>query len=127
MKLLKYVKEFKFSATLGFLFKIFEAALELCVPVVMASVIDKGIAYKDTNYILKCGLVLIGLAVFGYLFALVCQWYASLTSQSVGTQLRKDMYHQINKYDGREVQVGHSYLGYIDNSRISSSWCKEVK
>ena len=115
MKLLKYVKEFKFSATLGFLFKIFEAALELCVPVVMASVIDKGIAYKDTNYILKCGLVLIGLAVFGYLFALVCQWYASLTSQSVGTQLRKDMYHQINKYDGREVQVGHSYLGYIDN------------
>ena len=57
MKLLKYVKEFKFSATLGFLFKIFEAALELCVPVVMASVIDKGIAYKDTNYILKCGLV----------------------------------------------------------------------
>ena len=77
MKLLKYVKEFKFSATLGFLFKIFEAALELCVPVVMASVIDKGIAYKDTNYILKCGLVLIGLAVFGYLFALVRQWYAS--------------------------------------------------
>ena len=34
---------------------------------------------------------------------------------------------QINKYDGLEVQVGHSYLGYIDNSRISSSWCKEVK
>ncbi|MDU2490687.1 MAG: hypothetical protein E7D27_08870 [Clostridium celatum] len=34
---------------------------------------------------------------------------------------------QINKYDGREVKVGHSYLGYIDNSRISSSWCKEVK
>ena len=105
MKLLKYVKEFKFSATLGFLFKIFEAALELCVPVVMASVIDKGIAYKDTNYILKCGLVLIGLAVFGYLFALVCQWYASLTSQSVGTQLRKDMYHQINKYDDANLDA----------------------
>ena len=105
MKLLKYVKEFKFSATLGFLFKIFEAALELCVPVVMASVIDKGIAYKDTNYILKCGLVLIGLAVFGYLSALVCQWYASLTSQSVGTQLRKDMYHQINKYDDANLDA----------------------
>lgn len=34
---------------------------------------------------------------------------------------------QINKYDGKEVKVGHSYLGYIDSSRISSSWCKEVK
>lgn len=99
MKLLKYVKEYKISATLGFIFKILEAALELCVPVVMASVIDKGIGGNNTNYILKCGLVLIGLAVFGYLFALVCQWYASVTSQSVGTELRKDMYHQINKFD----------------------------
>ncbi len=34
---------------------------------------------------------------------------------------------QIDQYDGLEVQVGHSYLGYINNSRISSSWCKEVK
>lgn len=34
---------------------------------------------------------------------------------------------QIDKYDGLEVQVGHSYLGYISNSRISSSWCKEVE
>lgn len=33
---------------------------------------------------------------------------------------------EIDKYDGLEVQVGHSYLGYINNSRISSSWCKEV-
>lgn len=99
VKLLKYVKEYKYSASLGFIFKIFEAALELCVPVVMASVIDKGIGHHNTNYILKCGLVLIGLALCGYLFALVCQWYASKTSQSVGTALRKDMYHQINQYD----------------------------
>lgn len=35
--------------------------------------------------------------------------------------------NQIDQYDGLEVQVGHSYLGYINNSRISSSWCKEVK
>ena len=34
---------------------------------------------------------------------------------------------QIEQYDGLEVQVAHSYLGYINNSRISSSWCKEVK
>ena len=105
MKLLKYAKEYKFSATIGFLFKIFEAVLELCVPVVMASVIDKGIGNNDPSYILKCGLVLIGLAVFGYLFALVCQWYASLTSQSVGTQLRKDMYHQINTYDDANLDT----------------------
>ena len=47
-----------------------------------------------------------------------------LSSDERVEKLNKD---QINQYDGREVQVGHSYLGYIDNSRISSSWCKEVK
>ena len=47
-----------------------------------------------------------------------------LSSDERVEKLNKD---QINKYDWREVQVGHSYLGYIDNSRISSSWCKEVK
>ena len=47
-----------------------------------------------------------------------------LSSDERVEKLNKD---QINKYDGREVQVGHSHLGYIDNSRISSSWCKEVK
>ena len=47
-----------------------------------------------------------------------------LSSDERVEKLNKD---QINKYDGREVHVGHSYLCYIDNSRISSSWCKEVK
>ena len=67
------------------------------------SIIDQGIQYHDTNYIIKCGFVLIALAVFGYLFALVCQWYASKTSQSVGTALRKDMYHQINQFDDKNL------------------------
>lgn len=105
MKLMKYIKEYKFSAIAGFMFKIFEAALELCVPLVMASIIDQGIQYHDKNYIIKCGFVLIVLAVFGYLFALICQWYASKTSQSVGTALRKDMYHQINQFDDKNFDT----------------------
>lgn len=99
MKLMKYVKEYRFPAIIGFIFKIAEAALELMVPLVMADIIDVGINNNDQNYILIKGLVLISLAVAGYLFALVCQYYASVTSQSVGTKLREDMYHQINRYD----------------------------
>lgn len=99
MKLMKYIKEYRISATIGFIFKIAEAALELMVPLVMADIIDIGVKNKDQNYILIRGLVLVGLAIVGYLFALVCQYYASVTSQSVGTRLREDMYHQINCYD----------------------------
>lgn len=87
------------------MFKIFEAVLELCVPLVMASVIDQGIKNQDRHYIIICGLILLALAGFGYLFALVCQWYASKTSQSVGTALRKDMYHQINCYDDANLDA----------------------
>lgn len=99
MKLLKYVKEYRFPAIIGFVFKIAEAALELMVPLVMADIIDVGIKNNDQNYILVRGLILVGLAIAGYLFALVCQYYASVTSQGVGTKLREDMYHQINRYD----------------------------
>ncbi|WP_279001729.1 ABC transporter ATP-binding protein [Thomasclavelia cocleata] len=99
MKLLKYIKEYRFSAIIGFVFKIAEAALELMVPLVMADIIDIGIKTNDKNYILMKGLTLVGLAIAGYLFALVCQYYASVTSQGVGTKLREDMYHQINRYD----------------------------
>ena len=105
MKLLKYIKDYKWSATAGFMFKIFEAVLELCVPLVMASVIDQGIKNQDRHYIIICGVILLALAGFGYLFALVCQWYASKTSQSVGTALRKDMYHQINCYDDANLDA----------------------
>lgn len=103
MKLAKYIKEYRFSAIIGFVFKIAEAALELMVPLVMADIIDVGIKNNDQNYILTKGLVLVGLAIAGYLFALVCQYYASVTSQSVGTKLREDMYHQINRYDHRNL------------------------
>lgn len=33
---------------------------------------------------------------------------------------------QIKEFDGMKVKVAHSYLGYIKDSRISSSWCKEA-
>ena len=99
MKLLKYIKDYRFPAIGGFVSKIAEAALELLVPLVMADIIDVGIANNDQNYILSRGLILVALAVIGYLFALICQYYASVTSQSVGTKLREDMYHQINRYD----------------------------
>lgn len=103
MKLLKYIKSYWLPAIIGFIFKIAEAFLELMVPLVMADIIDIGIKNNDKNYILIKGAILVGLAGGGYLFALVCQYYASVTSQSVGTELRNDMYHKINNYDHRNL------------------------
>lgn len=103
MKLIKYIKQYSFQAIAGFFFKILEAFLELLVPIVVASIIDVGVASKDLNFIYTRGLMLVGLAVCGYLSALVCQWYASKVSQLVGTTLRKDMYEKINNMDDKTI------------------------
>ena len=71
MKLLKYIKDYRFPAIGGFVSKIAEAALELLVPLVMADIIDVGIANNDQNYILSRGLILVALAVIVGVLAFV--------------------------------------------------------
>ncbi len=95
----KYIKPYRFQAMIGFLFKMIEAFFELLVPLVVARIIDDGIAYQDQPYIFKMGAILFLLAIVGYGCALVCQYFASKTSQGVGTYLRNDLFKAINAYD----------------------------
>ena len=96
LKLARYLKSFKLHVTLGPLCKLTEAIFELIVPLVMADIIDVGIAGEDSGYILRHGITLIVLSVCGLLFALICQYMASAASQGVGTMLRRDLYAHIN-------------------------------
>ena len=54
----KYVKPYRRQAVIGFIFKMTEAFFELLVPLVVADIIDQGIAYNDINYIWKMGILL---------------------------------------------------------------------
>ena len=64
-KLLTYLKNYKKESVLGPLFKLLEASFELFVPLVMASIIDKGIARQDTPHVLWMGALLVLLGVVG--------------------------------------------------------------
>lgn len=77
---------------LGPLFKLLEAVLELLVPLVMANIIDVGIRNGDTAYILRNGLIMLLLAVFGAGAAMVCQYYAAVAAGHFGRGLRKQVY-----------------------------------
>ena len=66
--ILKYLEELKKECVLAPLFKMLEALFELFVPLVVASIIDRGIGQQDTAYIVKMCLMLLGLAIIG----LVC-------------------------------------------------------
>ena len=73
LKLVKYLKKYRKNVILGPIFKLTEAVFELIVPLVMAKIIDVGIANKDSGYIWKMGGVLVLLGVCGLGFALICQ------------------------------------------------------
>ena len=102
-RLARYLKYYKLHVILGPVFKLTEAIFELIVPLVMAEIIDVGIANGDSGYILQHGITLIILAVCGLSFALVCQYVASVASQGVGTRLRADLYAHINTLSYKEL------------------------
>ena len=104
-KLLQYMKPFKREFILGPFFKLIEAVLELFIPIVMAKIIDTGIYNKDITYIFKMGGVLLLLGAVGLAFALVCQYYASLASQGIGTNLRDSLFKHINSLSHRELDT----------------------
>lgn len=102
-RLARYLKQFLPNVTIGPICKLTEAIFELIVPLVMANIIDVGIANGDTAYIKRNGLILVLLAALGLSCALVCQYMASVASQGVGTRLRSDLYRHINTLSHKEL------------------------
>ena len=110
-KLLKYLRNYKKELFFGPLFKLLEAIFELLVPMVMAKIIDKGIANGDNAYIFKMSGLIVLLGVCGLGFALTCQYLAARCAYGFGTELREAMYRHINSlsYSGID-KIGASSL-----------------
>ncbi len=102
-RLKKYLKNYKKELILGPFFKLLEAIFELIVPLVMAKIIDDGIAKGDKEYILQMSAVIIILGVCGLGFALTCQYFAARCAYGFGTELRDDLYKHVNKFSHGEI------------------------
>ncbi|MDV4152571.1 ABC transporter ATP-binding protein [Clostridium sp. AL.422] len=103
LKLIYFMKDYKKEAIIGPIFKLIEAILELFIPIVMAKIIDIGVANKDIYYVFKMGGILVLLGATGLAFALVCQYYASIASQGAGTSIRSKLYKHINNLSHNEI------------------------
>ncbi len=111
LKLFRYLKNYKLESVVGPLFKLIEACFELAVPIVMAKIIDVGIAQSDKSYIIKMGGILILLGVLGLACSLTAQYFAAKAALGFGTELRRDLYHHINTLSHSEIdKVGTSTL-----------------
>ena len=93
--LLGYLKEFKKESILAPLFKMLEAIFELLVPLVMASVIDVGIARQDPAYIMKMCVVLVLLGVTGLAFSITAQYFAAKAAIYTAAGMRRDLFAKI--------------------------------
>lgn len=94
-KLLVFLKDYKKESVLAPLFKLLEAFFELFVPLVMASIIDRGISNSDTGYIAKMGLCLLLLAVVGLISSVTAQFFAAKAAVGFSTKLRQALFEHI--------------------------------
>ena len=104
-KLLIYLKDYKKESVLGPLFKLLEAPFELIVPLVMAAIIDTGVATGDKSYIMKMCMVLVLLAVIGLTCSVTAQYFAAKAAVGFATKLRHALFAHIESLSFTEMDT----------------------
>lgn len=102
-KLLHFLRPYKKQVILGPLFKLLEAIFELMIPTLMVFVIDNGVKNANVSYILKIGGIMFVIAILGVMSAFVCQYFASIVSQGVGTELRNTLFDKVGTLSHNEL------------------------
>lgn len=109
--LLQYLKDYKKESILGPLFKLLEASFELFVPLVMAAIIDTGIANEDRGYIVKMCLVMVALGVIGLICSVTAQYFAAKAAVGFSTKLRHALFAHIQSLSFSEMDdIGTSTM-----------------
>ncbi len=103
--LVKYLRNYKKETVLSPLFKLLEATFELFVPLVMASIIDKGIGNGDKGYIFKMCLVLVVLGVIGLVCSITAQFFAAKAAVGFAAKLRYALYDHIQSLSFSEIDT----------------------
>lgn len=103
-KLLPYMKKYKVAAFLSIGFAVLEAMFELLIPLVMAKVVDVGIANGDAAYTIKMGLLMITIALISLGCGLALAKYAAIAGQGLGAELRSAQYKKIQTYSFKNIE-----------------------
>ena len=104
-KLKPYLKPYLKETILAPLFKLFEAILELFVPLIMAVIIDKGIGNKDTALILQQGAILIGLGMVGVAVSITAQYFAAKVATGFTADVRQALFAKIQYFSFSQLDA----------------------
>ena len=94
-QLLKYLSDYKKESIFGPLFKLLEASFELLVPLVVAAIIDQGIANGDRGVTVKMCLLLLLLGVVGLISSVTAQYFAAKAAVGFAAKVRKVLFAHI--------------------------------
>ena len=109
--LLVYLKKYRKESILAPLFKMLEASFELLVPLVMAAVIDVGIAERDSAYIVRMCLLLIALGLIGLVCSITAQYFSAKAAAGFGAGARHALFAHIQSFSFTEMDtIGTSTL-----------------
>ena len=109
--LLVYLKKYRKESILAPLFKMLEASFELLVPLVMAAVIDVGIAERDSAYIVRMCLLLIALGLIGLVCSITAQYFSAKAAAGFGAGVRHALFAHIQSFSFTEMDtIGTSTL-----------------
>ena len=97
-RLSKCIREFTLHSLLSPLFVTLEVILEVFIPTIMASIIDKGIAANDSAHIIKTGILLVVIALLSLTCGTLSGKYAAIASAGFAKNLRKDMYEKVQTF-----------------------------
>ena len=100
-----YLKPYLKETILAPLFKLFEAILELFVPLIMAVIIDKGIGNKDTTLILHQGAILIGLGILGVVVSITAQYFAAKAATGFTADVRQALFSKIQYFSFSQLDA----------------------
>ena len=103
--IMRFLKDYKKECVLAPLFKMLEAIFELFVPLVVSSVIDKGIVNADKGYIMQMCLMLILLAIIGLVCAITAQYFSAKAAVGAATGMRHSLFAHIQTFSFTEMDT----------------------
>lgn len=99
----RFLRPYRGRVALGMAAKVVEVVFDLMTPVIVARMIDQGVAHHDAGLVVRLGGLLVLLACVGYCFTLVCQKMAALVAQGVGTDVRNDLFRKVMGLSAADV------------------------
>ena len=104
-KLFSYIKSYKVHAILAPTFKLLEALLELFIPLIVASIVDDGIANNNSSYVVLM-IILMGLSgLVGLIFSIIGQYFSAKTAVGCATKIRYDLFKKIQTLTFNQIDT----------------------